>query len=737
MLNIPEEVKRLLKQDSVRKNFRVHFPNGEYDDITNGNLVAESVVLTESLCSEQNIKFGLCEASQLEFETIGVGNIKGCEIEAFIEVDISNTEISQYIDGGENFKYWNNAISFLKSMSAWGRDVDKIYIVTPNTATFIATNVLAGDRYMSSGYVPSTALQSDGQAWGTTTQLSDYGFVQSNIVADVSGGNTSGFTITTNGEGILIGQNGYRMNDDTGWTMSYFMILSLGNSMASELLKDKNAEELSKLTNIDNYIKNPTVTWNDGATAFQIPYGTFIVDSSKRQNDMYKRKIIALSKKISSSIELSPIEKAKEKYEMSTDSNYTVDLLKTLYSNVNGINSSMYTEVEREVETGKISLIQSSLIERYNVTVCEGGYIPIVSGGEDEQKLFKVTLNKVINYNEVVQDIKNTMGSLESWCDVFYALTSYNSKTMFSLNETRYIPNSQGNFIYPYIPNVDSDFEYGKIFIPLKIKVYERDKTDATYEVLLHEWTIATSYSVSELTPIGLFDDKTISLERKQISDSRYAVSSYLDINQLLQGWVEIQGKFIHESRYGALEFINIIENSGLYPRDDLYPSDSLYPKEANVIADRSLYSDLYYEEYTVKKYGKIIVPFKNDKGEKEDFIYRFNYDNENVYDMSNNYIFNNLVFAKDEIKTILNNYFIPNIEKITYVPADITMKGLPYIEAGDIINVITQDSGFETIVWQRVLKGIQALTDDITATGDEVNSDRSDISELVIEEIV
>ena len=59
MLNIPDSVKALYKQDGVRKNFRAHFPGGELPDITNDNIVMESVKFTESICSQDVFKFGL------------------------------------------------------------------------------------------------------------------------------------------------------------------------------------------------------------------------------------------------------------------------------------------------------------------------------------------------------------------------------------------------------------------------------------------------------------------------------------------------------------------------------------------------------------------------------------------------------------------------------------------------------------------------------------------------------
>lgn len=90
MLTIPSTVQALFKTDGVYKNFRVHFPNGEFPDITNDNVVQESVKFTESLCSQSTFKFGLAEASVLEFETVGIGNMYGMTIEAGIEIDCSS-----------------------------------------------------------------------------------------------------------------------------------------------------------------------------------------------------------------------------------------------------------------------------------------------------------------------------------------------------------------------------------------------------------------------------------------------------------------------------------------------------------------------------------------------------------------------------------------------------------------------------------------------------------------------
>lgn len=88
MLNIPVAVQDLFKTDGVPKNFRVHFPNGERADITNDMIVNGSVKFTESVCSKDVLQFGLAEASQIEFECVGVENIYGMTIQCAIEIEV-------------------------------------------------------------------------------------------------------------------------------------------------------------------------------------------------------------------------------------------------------------------------------------------------------------------------------------------------------------------------------------------------------------------------------------------------------------------------------------------------------------------------------------------------------------------------------------------------------------------------------------------------------------------------
>lgn len=65
----------LYKQNSVDKQLKIEYDGGT---ITNSELYSESFELTESLCSETNLKFGACEASVLKFKVANVvDSLKG------------------------------------------------------------------------------------------------------------------------------------------------------------------------------------------------------------------------------------------------------------------------------------------------------------------------------------------------------------------------------------------------------------------------------------------------------------------------------------------------------------------------------------------------------------------------------------------------------------------------------------------------------------------------------------
>ena len=89
MIEVPVRVKDALRDGRRLKNYRFNVLNddGTVDfTIENSNLVSESVKIDERMCTGNQLKFGLCEGSSLEFQYFDYPNITGRQIQAFIDV---------------------------------------------------------------------------------------------------------------------------------------------------------------------------------------------------------------------------------------------------------------------------------------------------------------------------------------------------------------------------------------------------------------------------------------------------------------------------------------------------------------------------------------------------------------------------------------------------------------------------------------------------------------------------
>lgn len=87
MIEVNQKTKdAYLKDNAYRKNLIIEFPNGEFESFGNEHILLDSFTFRESLCSQTELKFGLGEASELSFTGIDIPNIKGCYVDASIQI---------------------------------------------------------------------------------------------------------------------------------------------------------------------------------------------------------------------------------------------------------------------------------------------------------------------------------------------------------------------------------------------------------------------------------------------------------------------------------------------------------------------------------------------------------------------------------------------------------------------------------------------------------------------------
>jgi len=204
-----------------------------------------------------------------------------------------------------------------------------------------------------------------------------------------------------------------------------------------------------------------------------------------------------------------------------------------------------------------------------------------------------------------------------------------------------------------------------------------------------------------------------------------YPTDSSITGRDVIRSILELCGCFFRLDRYNGLPEFVYCTKGGLYPRNDLYPADDLYPRSGtDQILPNGRYMSVIQDNYSVKDFGCVQIVIDRRSNETKsvcEYQYPLNPKNQNAYVIKDN------IFLCAEEATydidVLNNIFGPmylQISNMGYVPNVTEALGMPWIECGDRIGILTFSSGFESFVFRRTLKGIQLLIDTYESTGDE-----------------
>lgn len=157
------------------------------------------------------------------------------------------------------------------------------------------------------------------------------------------------------------------------------------------------------------------------------------------------------------------------------------------------------------------------------------------------------------------------------------------------------------------------------------------------------------------------------------------------------------------------------LNGARLLPQINLYPDSALYPSGAQSSTFRSTYSKLWADEGNVQKWRNLIITYKGlDEEQKEkDFTLQrqVNADGTQDYNMSDNWLFKNLVWSSEAIADYADA-MVSKMRDVTWFPFEMWGAGLPYLETGDEIEITVNQSTYTSYVLQRQLKGIQNLQD-------------------------
>lgn len=715
MLVVPDKVKELFKADSVIKNFRISFPNGEHPDITNDQIVYESVVLTESICSQDTFRFGLAESPVLEFEAVGIQNIKDCEINAFLELDYSNyiikapiaprkieqttTEfIFNYgerfaveIVGDVYFVYYSVKDQTGRQIGGGSKtissDSDKFIFMDYGTSTitcdFIVYNKNPGDKPAQLfTYMISDDVVFDSGKWYYRLP---YGYF---IVSECTRVNVNygRYKITAYGKYGAGADHPFisplmRYKLDHIRSESSF---AANTRMNLELLPEVD-QDLNLIGRQDEYTYSET-SFKSGECFINTDVDVFSKGGSRlgqlqlevaflKIGDFTEAKT-ALYVEADRSVRYSIHQAYSYEYKRTGDESDTYleppDLLGTFYYHFNG---NLTENSGAKIDTVKITSSDSSYVYPrmfFFDEEADGYYVPEYTSG--------------IPFEPIAYQL-----DVAPW-DEYGAI-----------NTAIYVVKSFGYSVdgqYRKIDDVFGNVRFLKINIP-----------DSYYKIWIDYDLTETKYNTN-----------TGSMETGYAPD--IASDNVQNYPQIVSAYLELLAYVCKSTRYNGTELINFSVYPGLFPSLTLYPSADLYPERIGEHVNVAEYESLEWEDVKLKKIGRVVFNLQGDTSTNYsiDTVDDYNDEDYYTYDMTDNYILsnNNLapVTAKITPRSIESDMlpnFIDHIAGASFQNCTITMKGLPYLEIGDRLSVLTKDGDeVQMIIMRRTLSGINHLVDTI-----------------------
>lgn len=711
-------------------------------DITNDNIDFESFSMTESLCSQENIKFGLSESAHCEFTTVGYDyDLKDRTIRPMIGVDIPIKYDELKIVNWQNDAsgYWDVEDTYTEER-AFGWTMERLFNtdLTPYAEYFseyanlkitldFKINSFTGDA-PDSIRISIVRHDEDGTQIGYTlptesvSLYSDWKTVQFNVPYFVDG------KATRDIERICI----FSYNGGT-YTANY-SIRHLGIYLADDADKNTSAPEFDKDMclvyngTIDSYLHNDAY----------IPLGVFQVSDLKLEHsqNLVKQSVTAYDALVkleqnvanwytsymfgmstSDKIGRYDVQYARQIFStyfnlmqqlgLEDRKNYTETLLGTydywddikpshmvnkwlIWDDSPEVGRMQYAEfVINDIDTAKMYMVDAIN----------------VAGDSDHETEMIVPSDYATNFDALRRGIATNGGVLVD----FYNANNVHIDGIVVNRRDYFMVYPETSYIKIYVPAYDA---YGdgtpfRRFID-SVSIYEvssaPDLVNGYYRLFYYQYT-------SEANEAAVLFD----------------VNSSITGRDVIHSLLEVCGCFFRLNREtGKPEFIYCTKG-GLYPRNDLYPADDLYPRTGtDQLLPNGRYMSVIQDNYQVQDFGRIQIIRDTDSSEAKSIAeWEFKgSDSVNTYLIDDNVFYCNKDLKYEYgsmpyVSGLLANMWL-NISNMGYVPNLTQALGMPWIECGDRVGILTYSSGFESFIFRRTLKGIQLLIDTYESTGDE-----------------
>lgn len=817
MLTVPDKVQTLFAQDSISKNFRVHFPNGEFRDLVNKDFVSESVVFTEAISSDAKIKFGQSESSSIEFSTYFDKDLKGCVIFCEIEIDITalgwefileygsvspdvpypfypvpygyfvvnscvlgDNDISSVIGYQNNLTDKSLQLLYNDDLSEFTKIkmmIGASYIHTSNTpltgafseismlelllASYPSISTFFGNSYMARYDKDSPVFnyRAVGSPWtdytdklvdedAQTPVLKTFVVGREIMAPDEGHGYNRLYFIYVRGKKIIfdddkinwhicnylrapIGNNATRvypqgvdypddvskfctpnsLYDDLPYTLSsdYFYELSYDNTKLAPSRDDFRYPEIYDKFIKDNfeYLASPCIMYKEKSNR---PTSTMYMESSPQAinvNYLFPNSVLST-----------------DEYEW--DCTYTRP---KLYLGYLGLDDEDRNPIAiATVNEDFVNIAPSRKSGTTNIINIFPKLFDIseASPNVESSKIWK-------EYYEAQNDVAsssygNTWVKHKRHIEVgipteIVIVSIADSDNPFKLYDSngvscRHLPTT-------YIPDVSYDTQTIQIndFLNPTLDQYAFDDTGMFNPTIRLPLELGTIHSdTPEYTmPLGVYNylaqnnprpssgRETVSLDSYIVSN----VSQYFTNYNAISDFAEINGLLVKTDRYALnhWKFVKYTVPELIYPDDELYPDDDLYPRDANFIT-RTDWRRIFHGRKIKHPYNKVICKVNNITYEAE--VIDVSEDEESEYesyDISDNWFITSGIIV--DIQEVVD-YLAETLKSLGYYELNMTMRGLPQIEAGDALMILTKTGGLNSLNARQRIKGIQSLITDV-----------------------
>lgn len=483
---------------------------------------------------------------------------------------------------------------------------------------------------------------------------------------------------------------------------------------------------------------DPQVCTYDGRDLYRVPYGVFIVDTCPRNHEtMYKRDVTAYTERLTDAL-VNPFQVSLMNSFFPNMNAYTFNLKPMVYSvmyrdNPDSLISKGYTKASISNGQNQTQEITLSL-------KTTGGQTKSVKFSYSYKEYLTLSVPKATSLYEpqfvdgqIPDVLSGAVGALED-LGIDAALSGYASlsaiveyafpvrnhfaaimpdSSQLSLYGFVEIPRDSA-LMYPYAAEAE------RLFLCSMSSVSIANETDGVYiysesfpAVTFNEYSDNNSADILAQTQLSF---KSTLQTKKKFGQTVVNYSSFANafsLSDMVRGFLELQCRFGSPARTGGIEITGLDNTSPV----------SILPGN---------YSELWYDETTISPIGYAEIKFKAEDGNEQDITVQIG-TGASVYNLAENEVLKNIVFTvsdaeaeqgvtiESKIIDFLNAVFTPNIPDMSFVPIELTKQGLPYLEAGDAIEVTTGDAQtVPSFILRQTINGIQFLTAEVESANGE-----------------